>query len=373
MTVDHYPCKFPFWYGGEVYFRCTNATRSDLPHGSQWCPIDSKKLNFKSIAICRESCLQSKYVSCYSCLTKDFFGKINLPHSVAENLSIIMIAGGENLNSVLASAEFISETNNNNNGLTNLPKSIFFNPSMFLHNETIMICGGSNNLKTCLKLEEGNWTEYNSLKQERRDATVVSTTTSTFIFGGSRSRDTYEYLEKNASEWILGKTKIPGGFLRGCSVAISQDEIWLIGGGRTEQRILSFNVNNQNFTVLQSTKLKQGREGHQCAFIPGTRHLLITGGSYYRSYFESTVIIDVENETITEGPSMNSKRYKHGIGLLTIDGHERLVVLGGYNLINNYLKSVEMYHAQTQKWELTNIELSGAKAYFGFMTIKSQP
>ena len=66
---------------------------------------------------------------------------------------------------------------------------------------------------------------------------------------------------------------------------------------------------------------------------------------------------------------------------------------------DSYLKSVEMYNAQTQKWELTNIELSeeksneealwlrqerlkweltnvelsGAKAYFGFMTIKSQP
>ena len=244
MTIDHYPCKFPFWYGGKVHFRCTNATRSDLPHGSQWCPIDSKKLNFKSIAICRESCLQSKYVSCYSCLTKDFFGKINLPHSVAENLSIIMIAGGENLNSVLASAEFISETNNNNNGLTNLPKSVFFNPSMFLHNETIMICGGSNNLKTCLKLEEGNWTEYNSLKQERRDATVVSTTTSTFIFGGTFSKDTYEYLEKNGSAWKLGETNIPDGLDNGCSVVISQDEIWLIGGSNTEQRVLSFNVNS---------------------------------------------------------------------------------------------------------------------------------
>ena len=363
-------CKFPFWYGGKVHFRCTNATRSDLPHGSQWCPIDSKKLNFKSIAICRESCLQSKYVSCYSCLTKDFFGKINLPHSVAENLSIIMIAGGENLNSVLASAEFISETNNNNNGLTNLPKSIFFNPSMFLHNETIMICGGSNNLKTCLKLEEGKWTEYNSLKEERRDAAVVSTTTSTFIFGGSRSRDTYEYLEKNASEWILGKTKIPGGFSQGCSIAKSPDEIWLIGGSGAYES-LSFNVTNQTFTELR-IQLKQVGYGHQCAFIPGTRNIFATGGIFSGSE-DSTEIIDVESRNVTKGPSMKSKRAYHGIGVLNIEGHERVVVFGGQSSLSSYLKSVEVYNAQTQKWELTNIELSEAKKNFGFMTIKSQP
>ena len=150
--------------------------------------------------------------------------------------------------------------NNSNNQLVpNLPKIIHDSPSMFLHNETILLCGGENNLKTCLKLQEGTWTEYNSLKEERTDAAVASATTATFIFGGLGSEDTYEYLEKNASEWKLGQTKIPGnGFYDGCSIAIFQDEIWLIGGRFTKQRILSFSVNNQNFTVLP-TKLKKER------------------------------------------------------------------------------------------------------------------
>ena len=64
LTIDHYPCKFPFWYAGKVHYRCTNSTRSDLPHGSQWCAIDSKILRFKSIGICSESCLRSKHFSC---------------------------------------------------------------------------------------------------------------------------------------------------------------------------------------------------------------------------------------------------------------------------------------------------------------------
>ena len=244
---------------------------------------------------------------------------------------------------------------------------------MFLHNETIMLCGGKNNQQTCLKLEEDTWTDYNSFKEERFYASVVSTTTATFIFGGLGSEHNYEYLEKNASEWKLGQTKIPGnGFYDGCSIAIFQDEIWLIGGGRfTKQRILSFSVNNQNFTVLP-TKLKKGRYRHQCAFIPGTRHLMITGG-YTNEYSDSTEIIDVENRNVTEGPPMNSKRGEHGIGVLNIDGQERVVVFGGYNSEDVYLKSVEVYNAQTQRWERTNIELSEAKAEFGFMTIKSRP
>ena len=286
----------------------------------------------------------------------------------------IWIAGEQETNQI-STVEFIAENNSNSQLVPNLPKSIYDSPSMFLHNETIMLCGGGNNLKTCLKLQEGSWTEYNSLKEERGDAAVVSTTTATFIFGGWGSQDTFEYLEKNTSNWILGKAKIPGGFESGCS-AISHDEIWLIGGAGTNQRILSFNVDDQNFTVLP-TKLKQGRAAHQCAFIPGTRNMIVTGGYFFSdgAYFDTTEIIDVKTRNVTEGPSMNSKRGGHGIGILNIEGMERVVVFGGVYHDSEwiYLKSVEMYNVETQKWELTNIKLSEAKDDFGFMTIKSQP
>ena len=79
LTIDHYPCKFPFWYEGKVNFRCTNEKRSDLPRGSQWCPIDSKKLYFKSIGICSESCIQRTYFPCFTFLSIICFGKISQP------------------------------------------------------------------------------------------------------------------------------------------------------------------------------------------------------------------------------------------------------------------------------------------------------
>ena len=47
-------------YEERIHSKCTNATRRDLPSGSQWCAIDSKILRFKSIGICSDSCLTSK-------------------------------------------------------------------------------------------------------------------------------------------------------------------------------------------------------------------------------------------------------------------------------------------------------------------------
>ena len=62
----------------------------------------------------------------------------------------------------------------------------------------------------------------------------------------------YEYREcckdqNGFDEW----TEIPEGFARGCAIAVkSKQEIWLIGGWRTEERILSFNVESQTFQVM---------------------------------------------------------------------------------------------------------------------------
>ena len=283
----------------------------------------------------------------------------------------LWIAGGRNLDGSTAKVEFIA-VNSSSQLAPDLPKTIASYPSMFLHNETIVLCGGYHNEKSCLKLQEGTWTKYNSLKKERSFAAVVSTTKATFIFGGWGNADSFEYLEKNTSEWKLGETKVPGlGFQHGCAIAISQDEIWLIGGYDTEQRILSFNVNNQSFTELPTT-LKQGREELHCAFIPGTRNIMVTGGKYYGNRYDSTEIINVEIGKVIEGPPMNSKRASHGIGVLNVDSQERLVVIGGEKGYVR-LESVEVYNSQTQKWELTNIELSEAKTQFGFLTIKSQP
>ena len=115
---------------------------------------------------------------------------------------------------------------------------------MVSHNGTIVLCGGMGNAKKCLKLDQGTWKEHSTLNVERDWHSAVTTQKATFIFGGYfSSRNTYEYLPKDSTEWLMGKTEIPEGFERGCSIAVKSDQvIWLIGGWRTENRILKFNV-----------------------------------------------------------------------------------------------------------------------------------
>ena len=66
---------------------------------------------------------------------------------------------------------------------------------------------------------------------------------------------------------------------------------------------------------------------------------------------------------------MNFGRQGHGMGVLTINGEERLAVFGGDDG-NKKHDSVELYDAQTEKWETTNIKLKEAKTQFGFLSVK---
>ena len=166
-----------------------------------------------------------------------------------------------------------------------LPKEIC-SSSMVVHNGTIILCGGWGNSNKCLKLYQGTWKEHSSFNKKRALHSVVTTSTATFVFGGCFSNSkTYEYLPKNSTKWLMGKTKIPGGFIAGCANAVKFDrEIWLIGGWTTEKRILSFNVESHTFQVLPF-QLNVGRWGHRCAFIPNTNKIMITGYQSWLSRF----------------------------------------------------------------------------------------
>ena len=252
-----------------------------------------------------------------------------------------------------------------------MPERIY-HPSMVMHNGTILMCRGDT--KKCHQLNsDGVWIEHSTLNKERYWLPVVATPTATFAFGGdSSSLLTYEYLPKNSNTWHMGKTRIPGnGLLLGSAVAgKSGQEIWLIGGSGNEKRILKFNVNDYTFHEM-TTKLNVDRYGLKCCFIPNTNKIMITGGYTFSegTWLDSTEILDIENGSVTMGSPMNSRRSGHGIGVVTINGKDRLAVFGGYNGRKN-LDSVELYNTQTEKWEISDFKLSEAKSAFSFLTVK---
>ena len=141
----------------------------------------------------------------------------------------------------------------------------------------------------------------------------------------------------------------------------------MIGGGDTEERIVSFHVESHTFQVLPF-QMSVGRWGHRCAFIPNTNKIMITGG-YCDGSLDSTEILDTEDGSVTMASPMNSKRSGHGIGVVSINGKDILAVFGGFNG-NKFMDSVELYNTQTRKWETSNIKLREPKRHFGFVTVK---
>ena len=241
---------------------------------------------------------------------------------------------------------------------------------MVLHQGGILLAGGLFDEKSCLQFENGAWKEHSTLNEDRVGHSPVTTNSATFIFGGI-DLSTYEYLPKDSKLWLLGKKEIPRGFENGCAVSVqSGKEIWLIGGLRTGKRIMSFNVNDHTFQILDY-QLKIGRSHQRCAFIPNTKKLMITGGFDNGAHLNSTEIIDTEDGSISMGSPMNHRRSSHGMGVVTIDKEERLVVFGGENYDRNKtLDSVEVYNTKTEKWEITGTKLRESKSDFGFLSVK---
>ena len=215
---------------------------------------------------------------------------------------------------------------------------------------------------------------HSTLNCSRDFGTAVTINSETFIFGGRYEDDTYEYLPKDSDTWILGKSEIPDGISLAFAIAIeSKQEILLIGGREFSQRILKFNVKNHTFEEL-STRLLYKRYGHKCAFIPGTKKIIITGGSsdlYSQNYssMSTTEILDTEDYSITVAHNpMNFRRTHHGIGIMTFNDEERLAVFGGLNVFRS-LDCVEVFNTKTFKWEMTDIKLSQEMHGFGYLSV----
>ena len=95
---------------------------------------------------------------------------------------------------------------------------------------------------------------------------------------------------------------------------------------------------------------------------------MITGG-YSDGVLDSTEMLDTEDGSITIASSINSKRWQHGMRVVTINGENKLAVFGGSDE-RNFLDSVEVYNSQTEKWEMADFKLSEARSDFSFLTVK---
>ena len=253
-----------------------------------------------------------------------------------------------------------------------------------------MLVGRKQKSKSeCLILKGHTWFHHSYFNIDRGGASQASTQSTTFVFGGRTSPVTYEYLSRLSSKWEVGESRIPDGFQDGCAITISQNEIWLIGGALSDDRIittriLSFDTINHTFNtglLSQGLDLFDARSGHCCAFIPDTNKIIITGGRGYWGLIplDTSEVIDVKKKSVTFGPKMKNFRADHGIGVLNLDNEERVVILGGCKKLENSndpcdpevdLDTIEVYHHELKSWVLADFQLTKPRNYFGFAAIK---
>lgn len=296
----------------------------------------------------------------------------------------LILAGGVGEENLPTKVELISHHEFNCN-ITNLPKGMAQNPSMFQHGMDIIICGGLNNERECFKLEKGTWTHFNQLIRRRRYAMTVSMQHGTIVFGGYDSPSTTEILKHNQSSWLLDEN-MENSLLHvnTCGIQISQDELVIIGGYDNldynhfqTKRIVKVNITSSEW-LLSELSLSVGRYEHSCVYFDSK--IIITGGfNEYNDVTSSTEIIDIDSNGSLMSPreagNLNIERYDHGMGIVNLEQGPTVIAFGGiyYNGIYRHLDSVEIWDAQTETWNISsNLILSEPKSGFGYAMVPTE-
>ena len=200
--------------------------------------------------------------------------------------------------------------------MPNLPKNISYVPSVINHGNNIILCGGQNNENSCLRLDNQEWFHFNNLTQERTESSAIAIKgQSSFIFGGKKNKLTSESLSLGHNKWQKQLKNIPKGSYGSCVVKITDQELLIIGGPDSPDRIMKYNLTSQNPWKELEAKLYQGRHNHACYVFNGK--VIITGGRDDGESMQSTEILDLANLKLRKGGNMNESRYRHGMGIIT--------------------------------------------------------
>ena len=221
---------------------------------------------------------------------------------------------------------------------------------------------GATNTKRCVALKNRN--TYSPLTCPRERAIGITMANGIYIFGGQKSPTTSDFLPNGKYNWINGP-KIPGmGIQYGHGVATSPTTLVLIGGLNSDNQIISYDIELQEWTEVGS--LIEGRTDHRCAFYNGK--LVVTGGYDGWNELNSTEVHDLSRGISHRASDLNVARMGHGMGIIIFNGRTKLIAFGGLNSKQRpiYLDSVEEWDDKNEIWIMSTLKLSEGRSDFGF-------
>ena len=344
-----------------------------------------EKLDFKHLCISRRVCKRWKFLVDSFDLVNESLKKvgkskhrnslINLVESKGflSGKRIILISGGYRKGNTLETLEILGHPNAK---MPSLPDANSDHSMIITYDNLAMVFGGYiNGRKQCYHLDRGSWKLQKPTTLPRESAITISMPDGTYSFGGIFLGDvehcnSSDFLPREKSEWEVGPP-LPEPLSEGHGVAISSTELILIGGYSTRRMVLIYNVEDQTWTDLGDI-LVNGRCHHRSVFFNGK--VIVSGGNeehYTLEGTKSTEIIDLSNFTSKRVGDLNIARHHHGMGIMEINGKDKVVVFGGSNKQDKELDSVEEWDEKTETWTLSTMKLSEPKSSFAYCQINS--
>ena len=125
------------------------------------------------------------------------------------------------------------------------------------------------------------------------------------------------------------------------AIEVNNDQTLIIGG------IDEKGFNLKSTELYSSSGSETGKDfpleiRYHCSFKINATHAMVTGGFQEWEVSGSTWFVDLTTTTFTPGPTMKTKRYRHGCATFQYGGKIFGIVSGGYTEGNGLLDSTEI-------------------------------
>ena len=242
-------------------------------------------------------------------------------------------------------------------------RKVYPGASLGYHHGDVTLLGANPNRRDCLKVKETEyWKKYNMFLVKRTNHASVSTKKGLYVFGGIENCQSYEYLPKDSTTWLMGKNEIPISFRNGCAIYL-HGNIYLIGNW--SDQIIKFDVIQETFEVL-TTKLTSKRMWTRCGIIPHSKKIIITGGHDFDGPVDYCEIYDTESGSVTFTKPMKKKRYDHALVTMPLNGKDKIIVFGGRAFSENP-QNIEVLDVEKLEWNSIDLDVNNVK--FGSVTL----
>ena len=255
--------------------------------------------------------------------------------------------------------------------LSHLPKGNHYSQSLVLTSGDFKLlnCGGFDS-DVCYQynMKIDKWQRHSVLSNKRAGAVGITMPKGVYIFGGTNSPSTVDFLGRSLNYWTPLEDSMPVDFQWGCGVKISPTELVLIGGFPAYRSVRIFNTDTEEFTPM--TNLAHGRFGHSCVLF--NDNIIVAGGKMSDGkHMGPTEIISLK--TYSARVSKGNLNYgRMWFGMHVVGGRfPRVLAVGGSGQKAGFggLDSIEEWNDEKEEWTIIPISLEKSRSSFGSLAL----